>query len=140
MIVCDTNVVSEPMKAGGANDAVVNWLDRQPAGALYLSTIVLSELHAGIRARSPGRKTDELASALSVMLAGIFHSRILVFDQRCAECFGNIYAATRAAGEPVDYADMAIGATARAHGFAVASRNVTHFAHAGVKIINPWEA
>lgn len=128
------------MKGDGANDTVVAWLDRQPTGALYLSTIVLSELHAGIRSSPPGKKTDRLTRALTEILAGTFHNRIIDFDQRCAAYFGDIYAAATAAGKPVDYADMAIGATAKAHGFSVATRNVSHFAHSGVEIINPWEA
>lgn len=43
MIVLDTNVVSEAMKAA-PHPAVKAWLDNQAAETLYLSSITLAEL------------------------------------------------------------------------------------------------
>jgi len=36
-------------------------------------------------------------------------------------------------------ADTYIPACAAAHGFTVATRNLSHFEHTGVRVINPWE-
>jgi predicted nucleic acid-binding protein len=47
MIVPDTNVVSEPLKAT-APPAVIAWLDRQNIETLFLSTIGLAELRYGV--------------------------------------------------------------------------------------------
>ncbi len=47
MIILDTNVVSEPMRANG-NPAVRAWLDRQVAETLYPTATSLSELLLGI--------------------------------------------------------------------------------------------
>ena len=43
MILLDTNVVSEPLKAAG-NLNVLAWIDTQTIESLYLSTISLAEL------------------------------------------------------------------------------------------------
>lgn len=47
MIVLDTSVVSEAMKAE-PNPAVRAWLDEQAAETLYLSSVTLAELLFGI--------------------------------------------------------------------------------------------
>ena len=44
MIILDTNVISEPMKAQ-ADPAVVAWLDRQSADTLYLGDESLRGTH-----------------------------------------------------------------------------------------------
>jgi toxin FitB len=47
MIVLDTNVVSEPMKA--KSDArVLAWFDRQSKDSLYVTSITLAEIFEGI--------------------------------------------------------------------------------------------
>lgn len=140
MIVCDTNVLSEPMRGDRAEPAVVAWLDRQPPGALYLPAIVLAELRAGLRASSGGARLDRLRDELHRLLAGIFHDRILAFDTACTDYFAEIYATAKAAGRRIDFVDTAIAATAKAHRFAVATRNIKDFADAGVELIDPWDA
>jgi hypothetical protein len=53
MIILDTNVVSEPMKANGAA-SVVDWLDRQTAETLYLTAVNLAELLVGVETMPVG--------------------------------------------------------------------------------------
>lgn len=60
MIVLDTNVVSEAMKAE-PNPAVLAWLDGQAAETLYLSSVTIAELLFSIGALSSGRRKDALA-------------------------------------------------------------------------------
>ena len=47
MILLDTNIVSEPLKAAG-NTNVLAWIDAQIIETLHLSTISLAELRFGI--------------------------------------------------------------------------------------------
>jgi toxin FitB len=47
MILLDTNVVSEPLKAS-CDTSVLSWIDEQVIETLYLSTISLAELRFGI--------------------------------------------------------------------------------------------
>jgi len=42
--------------------------------------------------------------------------------------------------DPQDDRDSLIAATALVHGMTVVTRNVSDFAHTGVKTLNPWEA
>ena len=55
MIILDTNVVSEPLKPK-PDAAVLNWLDAQDPQTLYITTINLAELLAGIELMPAGRK------------------------------------------------------------------------------------
>jgi plasmid stability protein len=47
MILLDTNVLSEPLKPA-PSQAVLDWLDAQEPETLYLSTVSLAELLAGV--------------------------------------------------------------------------------------------
>jgi predicted nucleic acid-binding protein len=42
------------------------------------------------------------------------------------------------AGNPIDFADAAIGAIAMEHNFILATRNVGDFKGTSVKLLNPW--
>lgn len=138
MIVCDTNLLSEPMRGDGANPAVVAWLDRQPRGVLYVPVIVLAEIYAGLDVAPSGKRADVLRTELSHLLSGLFLGRVLEFDKDAAEAFGTITARSRAQGKPMGFADAAIAATALSRGFAVATRDVHDFEPAGVSVVNPW--
>ncbi len=65
MIVLDTNVVSELMRATPA-DVVVDWVDRQSATDVHLTAITVAELLYGV-ARLPdgSRKTDLVVPRVS---------------------------------------------------------------------------
>ena len=47
MILLDTNVISEPLRPKPVQ-RVIDWLDAQPAEILYLSSITVAELRAGV--------------------------------------------------------------------------------------------
>jgi len=139
MIVLDTNVVSEPMKAKG-DPAVKAWLDRQVADTLYLTATSLSELLVGIEIMPAGKRRKGLDAALGALIARLFGSRVLPFDQQAAKTYGTLIGRARAAGHVISVADGQIAAIAAAQGFAVATRDIIPFAAAGVPVINPWDA
>jgi toxin FitB len=138
MIVLDTNVVSEPMKAQG-DPAVTAWLDRQVADTLYLTATSLSELLVGIELLPAGRRRSGLDTALAELVARLFGPRILPFDQQAATVYPRLVGRARAAGQAITFADGQIAAIAAARGFTVATRDTVPFAAAGVPVINPWE-
>jgi len=138
MIILDTNVVSEPMKRGG-NPAVQAWLDQQAAETLYLTAVSLSELLVGVAILPDGRRKEGLDGALNELLARLFGSRILAFDQRAAIAYAPLVCRARAGGRIISVADGQIAAIAAVHGFTVATRDTASFAAAGVPVINPWE-
>jgi len=137
MIVLDTNVVSEPMKAAG-NPVVTAWLDRQVADTLYLTATSLAELMVGVQLLPAGRRKDRIAGALNELLARLFGARILPFDREAAIMYARVVDRARAAGHAVSVADGQIAAIAATHGFIVATRDVTPFAAAGVPVVDPW--
>jgi predicted nucleic acid-binding protein len=139
MIVLDTNVVSEPMKPRG-NPAVQAWLDRQVAETLYLTATGLAELLVGIEILPDGKRRAGLAAALADLVARLFSSRVLPFDQQAAVAYAPIVSRARAGGRIVSVADGQIAAIAAVRGFTVATRDTEPFAAAGLPVINPWEA
>jgi len=57
MILLDTNVISEPLKATG-NPKIADWINAQNIETLYLSTIGLAELRFGIAALPSGKRKE----------------------------------------------------------------------------------
>ena len=137
MIILDTNVVSEPLRPA-PDPAVLAWLDRQAPESLYLTTINLAELLAGIELLPAGKRRTDLKLALRGRMLPLFDQRLLSFDSSAAEAFAQLNALAQAAGSPVSFADGAIAAIAAARGFMIATRNVRDFSGTGVKIVNPW--
>lgn len=129
------------MRGAGADPRVVAWFNAQSPLELFLPTIVLAEIHAGLSAAPKGRKSASLRSELTALLEGVFFKRILPFDERAAEHFGELYAAARTAGRRIDdFADLAVAAIARSHGFTVATRDTAPFLAAGLTVVNPWDS
>lgn len=137
MILVDTNVVSELMRAAPA-PAVLAWFDGQRAGDLYLSAIGEAELRTGAAILPEGRRRDRLIAEIGTMIDEDFAGRVLPFDSAAAKAYAAIAAARRTAGRPVSQADCQIAAIARSHGAAVATRNVADFEGCGIDVLDPW--
>lgn len=137
MILLDTNVVSEPLKSK-PSPKVIEWLDRQAAGTLYLSAITYAELRFGVLRLADGKRRDDLAIKVGQVL-DLFRDRMLIFDVEAAEHLARILAATEKLGRKIPAPDAYLAATAIARGFAVATRDVEHFRDTGVAVVNPWE-
>lgn len=138
MIILDTNVVSEPTKERGS-PAVLAWLDAQSLETLYFTTIGLGEVLAGLAIVPDGRRRTQLASATHALIETLFGPRILPYDVAAARAYADIFKAARAAGRPITLVDAQIAAIAKAHGYSVATRDVTPFEIVGVKVIDPWK-
>jgi len=137
MILIDTNVVSEPWKP--MPDArVLAWLDAQAIETLFLSTITIAELRFGIAAMPEGKRRTVLHDRLEGEVLPLFSGRILSFDLEASKAYATLMAEARASGKAIGTADGYIAATALAHAFSVATRDVSPFEAAGLKVINPW--
>jgi toxin FitB len=137
MILLDTNVVSEAMKPE-PDPAVRSWLDEQTAETLFLSSVTIAELMFGIGSLPKSKRKDRLTAALDGML-DLFAGRILSFDTG-ARRYADLAVKARAAGKGFPTPDGYIAAIAAAHDFAVASRDASAFAAAGLAVIDPWTA
>jgi predicted nucleic acid-binding protein len=139
MIVLDTNVLSELMKAAPA-DSVARWVAAQPAAGLCTTSITQAEVLHGIMLLPPGKRRTAVEGAAMAMFEEEFGGRILPFDSAAAPSYARIAAQRRRAGRPISHFDAQIAAIAVAAGAALATRNVTDFDGCGVKVINPWGA
>lgn len=68
----------------------------------------------------------------------LFVERILPFDIEAARRYADLAVKARAAGRGFPTPDGYVAAIAAAHGFAVASRDTSAFAAAGLTVIDPW--
>ena len=138
MIVLDTNVVSEPLKPQ-PNPVVLDWLNAQAPQTLYLTSITVAELLAGVDAMPTGQKRDKLRLAILEQILPLFEGRVLPFDLAAAQAFAPVNTQARLSGHPIGFADGAIAAISAAHGFILATRNVNDFKGANIALINPWD-
>jgi len=138
MIVLDTNVVSEAMKSQ-PHPAVQAWLDAQVAETLYLTSITISEVLFGVSIMPAGKRKNALAQTLDGLME-LFADRVLAFDVSAARHYAELAAKAQAAGKGFPMPDAYIAAIAFAHGFTVATRDVSPFKATGLTVINPWES
>ena len=139
MIILDTNVISEPMRAL-ADPVVLAWLDRQDADTLYLTAVNLSELLFGIETRPAGRRKKGRSAAMQQLLENLFGPRCLPFDRDAAVAYATLVSRATAKGQSISVADGQIAAIAAVHGFTVATRDTKPFRAAGIPVINPWQS
>jgi predicted nucleic acid-binding protein len=137
VIIIDTNVVSESMKASPA-PRVTKWLASQVSSRVFTTSVTQAEIFFGLEIMSPGRKRDALYNAASAMFRDQFADRVLPFDGDASQIFASIAAARRRAGQPIGQFDCQIAAIARSRGAAIATRNVSDFKDCGVELIDPW--
>lgn len=137
MIVLDTNVLSEPLKTSPA-PKVIEWLDRQNAETLFMTVISRAELRFGVLKLPEGKRKNALAIQIERVL-DLFKDRTLEFDAAAADKLAEIAAHCEQIGKPATAPDAYIAACAAARDFAVATRNVRHFKHTGIRVIDPWE-
>ncbi|AKM33232.1 plasmid stability protein StbB (plasmid) [Pandoraea faecigallinarum] len=137
MILLDTNVLSEPLKAPGDMN-VLAWIDAQMIETLYLSTISLAELRFGIAVLPEGKRRDTLHERLEQRVLPLFAGRILSFDAPASEAYATLRSRARSTGKAIAPADGYIAGIAATHGFAVATRDTSPFDAAGLAVINPW--
>lgn len=138
MIVLDTNVISETMRAK-PDRRVVQWLDRQNPSNLYLCAPVLAEIFHGIARLDASVRKTPLLDLCREMVAQVFHGRVLPLDAAAAEAYGSIVAQREAHGRPITVIDAMIAAIARSNNAELATRNTRDFTATGLKLINPFE-
>ena len=137
MIVLDTNVLSALMRAE-PDGAVIDWLDRQPADSVWLSSITVFETRFGLALLPKGRRRVVLHQAFERVLAEDLANRVLDFDSMAAATAAHLAADRQRAGRSVDLRDTMIAGIALARRATIATRNTKHFEGLDVLIVNPW--
>ena len=138
MIVLDTNVVSELMRAT-PSPAVLRWLARQNPQDCYTTSITQAEIMHGVLQLAAGARRRRIEDAAHATFRENFAGRILAFDSQAARAYAEIVTSRRRQGHPISQFDAQIGAIAQCARARLATRNVRDFEHCGMSILNPWE-
>lgn len=136
MIVLDTNVVSELMRAE-PDPLVLAWSYAQPDDRLFLTAITVAEISYGIARLDGGKRKRSLALTAGALFADFFDFT-LPFDAEAAGLYGALVARRDAAGRPIGTEDAQIASICKLHHATLATRNVTDFDRTGVELVNPW--
>lgn len=137
MIVLDTNVVSELMRAEPAPE-VLAWLRQNSGSGLYTTAVTVAEIRYGIARLPEGRRRDSLHQAANEVFAA-FPRQVLPFDLAAAGAYADVVAGREMNGQPIDGFDAQIAAICRVHAATLATRNTKDFAGTGLKVVDPWQ-
>ncbi len=137
MILLDTNVISEPMRPV-PEQKVVQWIDAQSLDTLYLSSVTVAELRAGVSILPDGKRKQALGSALENTVLPMFSGRVLPLDESTTKFYADIIALTKSRGVGISLADALIASIALERGYIIASRDVDPFEAVNAKVIDPW--
>jgi predicted nucleic acid-binding protein len=135
MIVLDTNIVAALM-ADGAE--IEPWLMTVPRQELYTTVMTRAEIRYGLARLPAGKRRTELVSRADALFTQT-QERLLTFDAKAADRYGEIVATRQAAGRPISVADAIIASIAWVHRASLATRNVRDFDDCGVAVVNPYD-
>ena len=130
IFVLDTNVLSERIKKH-PSPAVEDFLRRLPAENVRIPAVALAEIAQGVE----NNPTPELKR----FLADILHFVVAPFGEEEALEWGRLTSEGLARGRVMTTRDAMIAATAKTHGWVVATRDEEDFRPLGVKVFNPWK-
>ena len=137
-MILDTNVLSALMSVPPVA-AVIQWMDEQAADRLFITAITVAEVRYGLGIMPEGRRRTDLITQADAMFGQDFRGRILSFDERAANAFGELSSHRRALGRPISISDGYIAAIATVHAMPIVTRNVKDFEELGLQLINPFE-
>jgi predicted nucleic acid-binding protein len=137
MIVLDTNVVSELMRAEPAL-AVLTWLQQNSGDSMYTTTVTVAEIRYGIARLPEGRRRESLHQAANEIFAA-FPRQVLPFDLAAANAYADVVTVRESLGNPIDGFDAQIAAICRSQAAALATRNTKDFTNTGISVVDPWQ-
>lgn len=138
MIILDTNVLSEFMKAV-PSPVVMDWVEQQEISELFTTTITQAEVYYGLALLPIGKRRSEMERAARLMFEQDFQDRVLTFDSVAAVEYAALASLRRQLGKPIAQADAQIAAIARANRAVLATRNIPDFSDCQLILINPWD-
>jgi predicted nucleic acid-binding protein len=135
MIVLDTNIVAALMGNGADIDP---WLATVPRRELYTTVMTRAEIRYGLSRLPAGRRRSRLAGEADALFSET-QERLLPFDAKAADRYGELVAARELAGRPISVADAIIASIAWVHRAALATRNSHDFEECGLQVVNPYD-
>lgn len=131
----DTDVLSQPAKKNG-DPKVIAWL-RAEKDRCHTSSIVIAQLAYWVRTKEGSQRTA-LQAWLTRLIAAM-EGRIHGFNVSVAHVWADQEKMLEDAGLRMPVEDGYIAATARKHGFTIATGNEKDFRRSGIKVFNPFK-
>ncbi len=138
----DSNVVSALAPAAIAQHAALaGWLERHEP-ELYLPSVVIAELSAGLaRLRRIGAtRKAELLDLWMLNVLSTYSRRILSLDAAAAHETGLLLDMAQVLGLNPGFPDLAIAGIAKSRGMVLLTRNLRHFEPLGITARDPFTA
>ena len=139
MIILDTNVLSALMRKV-PEIPVIEWLDRQPAESIWITSFTVFEAKLGIALLPKGKRQRALETLFGQLMEVDLENRVLDFDGVAATEAAALAATRQKAGRTIDMRDTQIAGIALARRATLATRNVKHFQDLNITVADPWEA
>lgn len=114
---------------------MLDWLRRRER-SIVVDPVILGEIRYGILLLRPGARRSRLEAWFD---GGVKRLECLAWEAQTGLRWAELLARLRASGRPMPVKDSLIAATALRHRLTVATRNVRDFAHAGCRVVNPYE-
>ncbi len=120
MIVLDTNVISELMRAE-PDAGMLSWMERQATAGLLTTTPTEAEIFYGLALPPDERRRETLVAAAQPMVDVDRAGRILPFDTDAALAYAAIAAGRRQSGQPISQINAQVAAIVRSRGAKLAT-------------------
>lgn len=137
MILIDTNVLSQPMRANGS-DKVNRWIDHN-FPEIGIPVLAYAEIVFGIEMIDDWERKIQLSNAMATIRLR-FEDRFVPFDTAAADAHGWLRAKMKREGITLPEIDSQIAAIAISRSAKLATRNLKDFVNTGVELIDPWTA
>lgn len=137
-VLLDTCILSE-LRKPESRQILENAFSVFEEDQLFVSVISVGEITKGVALLPDSKKKSDLLQWIIKLEKHYLH-RTLSINNDVAHIWGELTAKAQRSGNQLPVADGLIAATALAHGLHVMTRNVDDFKHAGVFLINPWDA
>jgi toxin FitB len=138
VIILDTNILSALMRQA-PELPVVQWLDRQQADSIWITSVTLFVVCLGLALLPKGKRRQALEAAFTQLLSEDLEDRVLPFDSAAASEAASLAADRQKTGRPVDFRDTQIAGIALSCRATVATRNTRHFQDLRVTVVDPWQ-
>ena len=134
----DTNVLSE-LRRPRPDRNVVAFVSAAALETLFVSAVSFAEIRFGIERLDDAARRAELNDWLEHTVRPMFGQRVLPVSENVMLRWRLLVEEGRKTGHTFSQPDLIIAATALEHGLTVATRDVSKFVRAGVRVRNPWE-